>query len=164
MLFGISAAGRDEDLSCKVTVFLERVPDNFTGCHGFLLGLSASLPLFPCTIFLLHTSSLLSLHTRKVFCLPVLSHSSPQFHICFSSANSTWLCPLVFATADDSGADKSTSMTGGGTDARGLAWSHRTGTDARSVLSPPTPPTKSQYHQLSPAKRRRWRGRWKRFD
>lgn len=133
---------------------MERVPDNFTGCHGFLLGLSASLPLFPCIVFLLHTSSLLSLHTGKVFCLPVLSHSSSQFHICFqhlSSANSTWLCPLVFATADGSGADKSKSMTGGGSDARGLALSHPTGTDARTVLSPP-PPQKKPISPVKPCK------------
>lgn len=148
---------------------MERVPDNFTRCHGFLLGLSASLPLFPCTAFLLHTSSPLSLHNEKFFIFQfffLLSYSSPQFHICFehlSSATSTRLCPLVFATADGSGADKSKSVTGCGSDARGLAWSHSTGTDARTVLSPP-PPKKSQYHQLSPAKRRRWRGRWKRFD
>lgn len=112
-------------------------------------------------------SSLLFAHWKFFVFLFFLIHP-PSFTSCFehlSSANSTRLCPLVFATADGSGADKSKSMTGCGSDARGLAWSHPTGTDARTVLSPPPPrKKKSQYHQLSPAKRRRWRGRWKRFD
>lgn len=161
LLFGISAAAREEDLSCKVTVFWREF---LITSHAAMVSSWAYLPVSrssPAPSFCFVHSSLLSLHTREVFCLPALPHSSPQFHICFehlSSANSTWLCPLVFAKADGSGADKSNSITGCGSDARGLAWSHPTGTDARTLLSPP-PPKKSQYQQLSPAKRMRWRGR-----
>lgn len=93
---------------------LERLPDNFTRCCGFFLDLSASPPLFPRTVFLLHAFLAHSLHARKVSRLPVPSRSSPQSHICLehpSSASATWLCPLVFATADGSITDKSDSMT-----------------------------------------------------
>lgn len=75
LLFGISAAGRDEDLSCKVTVFWREF---LITSHAALVSSWAYLPV--CSVFLLHAFfSAKFAHSESFFVFPFSLVHLPSF-------------------------------------------------------------------------------------